>query len=176
MNRASLPTEKVCFPKGTAESFPVVREQTWLAALVPLRLYAGYALLRAGIMKLRGHWLGSAHLANQLSGWLKAGKTYAFYAPFLRDHLLPHAGTLTVLVVTGEVLSGAALLLGLFSRWAAAGALFLTLNIMLAAGDPIAATSSTAFVFITLTLLLTAPGRVLGLDAALRNNLPRWLV
>jgi thiosulfate dehydrogenase [quinone] large subunit len=143
--------------------------------LLPLRLYAGYSLGRAGLSKALGGWFHEPKLANTVSGWLSHGKPYEFYAPFLRSVVLPHDRVFTFLVVGGEVAVGLAMCLGLFSRAAAFGGLLLTSAFLLGQGDPIGANATAAFVAIFLTLLLTPPGRFLGIDAALRDRLPRFL-
>ena len=61
------------------------------------------------------------------------------------------------------------------SRWAALGGLILTLNYMLARGDGIGPNPTSPFVAICFTLMLTQPGRALGIDAALRGKVPSWL-
>jgi thiosulfate dehydrogenase [quinone] large subunit len=152
-----------------------MREPIALGLLVPLRLYVGYAFLRAALTKLAGHWLTDAKLAGILNGWLRDGKTYGFYAGFLRNVVVPHAHVFSYLVVGGEVLVGAALLLGLFTRPTAVAGLLLTLNIFLGAGDSFGANPTSAFLVMFFTILLTAPGRALGVDALLRHRAPRWM-
>jgi thiosulfate dehydrogenase [quinone] large subunit len=110
-----------------------------------------------------------------LGGWLREGKPYSFYAPFVRSVILPHAHQFGVAVVGGELLVGAALLAGLFARWAALGGLLLSLNFMLARGDGVDANPTAPLVAICLTLMLVASGRSLGLDGALRGKVPSWL-
>src|SRR5438067_12265112 len=148
---------------------------TRIAFLLPLRLFCGWTLLNTGLKKLAAGWLSRPELANSIEGWLREGKPYGFYAPFLRSVVLPHAHVFAILVSCGELLVGAALLAGLFSRIAAAGGVLLTLNFMLGHGDGIGANDTAPWVIMMVTLMLTSPGRTLGLDAALRGRLPRWL-
>jgi thiosulfate dehydrogenase [quinone] large subunit len=152
-----------------------MRESISLGLLVPLRLFTGWTLARAGLSKAMGGWLHEGKLTNSVSGWLTAGKPYPFYAPFLRHVVLPHAKLFSFLIASGELSVGVALLLGLFTRPAAFFGFLLVLAILLGQGDPLGANVTCAFCAILLTLLLTAPGRVLGLDAALRGRVPRWL-
>jgi uncharacterized membrane protein YphA (DoxX/SURF4 family) len=115
------------------------------AALVLLRLYLGLVLLLAGLQQI-----GSDAAAP--AGLLFAG-----------------------LVGWGEILLGAALILGLFTRLAAAGALLLQINSMLA-GAPRAwepSSNKVAFGVISLALLIGAAGRTLGLDGLLARRWPR---
>jgi uncharacterized membrane protein YphA (DoxX/SURF4 family) len=150
-------------------------ELTRIAFLLPLRLFCGWSLLNTGLKKLDEGWLTRPQLANTLNGWLHDGKPYGFYAPFLRNVVLPHVHVFSILVSLGELFVGAALLAGLFTRFAAAAGILLTLNFLLARGDGIGANNTAPWVAMMLTILLTGPGRALGLDAALRGKVPRWL-
>lgn len=150
-------------------------ELTRVVFLLPLRLFCGWVLLNTGLAKLSGGWLDRPQLADTVSGWLRDGKPYHFYAPFLHDVVLPHAHLFSWMVSFGELLAGAALLAGLFTRCAAAGGLLLVGNFFLGRGDGIGANNTAPFVVMLLTVLLTNPGRALGLDAALRGHVPRWL-
>jgi thiosulfate dehydrogenase [quinone] large subunit len=150
-------------------------ELTRVSFLLPMRLFCGWVLLSAGLSKLLGGWLSGPQLANNVAGWLRDGKPYSIYAPFLRGVVLPHAHFFAQLVSFGELLAGAALLAGLFSRAAAAGGLLLVGNFMLAKGDGFAANGTAPMVIMMLTMMLTGPGRTLGLDATLRGRIPRWL-
>ena len=148
---------------------------TRVAFLLPLRLFCGWSLLNTGMKKLNDGWLSRPELANTIEGWLREGKPYGFYAPFLRSVVLPHAHLFSILVSFGELLVGAALLAGLFTRFAAAAGVLLTLNFMLGRGDGIGANNTAPWVAMMVTLMLTSAGRTLGLDAALRGRLPSWL-
>ena len=149
--------------------------ETRVVYLLPLRLFCGWVLLNTGLGKLSGGWLEGPQLQNSVAGWLRDGKPYSFYAPFLRSVVLPHAHLFAYLVSFGELLVGAALLAGLFTRWAAVGGLLLVVSFFLARGDNLGANNTAPFVIMMLTIALTGPGRALGLDAALRGRMPRWL-
>src|SRR3954471_12166392 len=131
-----------------------MREPIPMWMLVPLRLYAGYAMGRAGLAKAMGGWFSEPKLSNTVSGWVNAGKPYAFYDPFLRHVVLPHAKVFTFLVVGGELAVGLALLIGLGTRAAAAGGFLLVLAFLLGQGDPIGANVTCAMCMIMLTLFL----------------------
>jgi thiosulfate dehydrogenase (quinone) large subunit len=146
-----------------------------IAYLLPLRLFAGWVFLMEALGKLTSGWVPTGKLAVIVGGWLREGKPYSFYAPFLRDVVLPHAHGFSLTIVGGELLVGSALLAGLFSRWASLGGLFLTLNYLLARGDGLGPNPTAPFLFIFVTLMLTQPGRALGIDAALRGKVPAWL-
>ena len=114
-------------------------------------------------------------LTHVVDGWLRDGKPYSLYAPFLRAVVLPHAMVFSALVSLGELCVGAALLAGLFTRVAAGAGILLVGNFLLARGDGISANSTAPILVMCITMMLTSPGRTLGLDAALRGKLPRWL-
>ena len=148
---------------------------TRIAFLLPLRLFCGWSLLNTGLKKVADGWLTRPELANTIDGWLREGKPYGFYAPFLRSVVLPHAHVFSILVSFGELCVGAALLAGLFTRFAAAAGVLLVTNFLLGRGDGIGANNTAPWIAMLLTLMLTSPGRTLGLDAALRGRVPRWL-
>ncbi len=152
-----------------------MREQTWVAALLPMRLVTGWLFLMASMQKLMGHWLDEPKLLGILQGWIKEGRPYSIYAPFLNAVVLPHVKVFTWLVVCGELSVGAALLAGLFTRPACVGGALLVLNFLLGHGDGLSFNSTALTLLILITLMLTHPGRTLGLDAALKGKVPSWL-
>ena len=154
-----------------------MRPQTSVTALVPLRLFVGWIFLVAGIGKITGGWMTSnAHLLDILQGWLREGRPYHFYAPFLRDVVIPRVHVFSVLIPIGELCVGATLLLGLLTRWAALVGMSMVLAFLLGRGDGLGNNNTAPMVVMCLTLMLTNPGRVLGIDAALRGKLPSWMV
>jgi len=152
-----------------------MREQTWVAALLPMRLVTGWLFLMASMQKLMGHWLDEPKLLGILQGWLKEGRPYSFYAPFLNGVVIPHVKLFTYAVVGGELTVGAALLAGLFTRPACVGGALLVLNFLLGHGDGLSFNSTALTLLILITLMLAHPGRILGLDAALKGKVPSWL-
>ncbi len=148
-------------------------EFTRVAFLLPLRLFCGWSLLNTGLKKVSEGWLSGPELANTISGWLHDGKPYSFYAPFLRGVVLPHAHVFPrSWWRSAELCVGAALLAGLFTRFAGAMGVLLIGNFLLGRGDGIGANNTAPWVVMLLTIMLTAPGRTLGLDAALRGKGP----
>jgi uncharacterized membrane protein YphA (DoxX/SURF4 family) len=153
-----------------------MRETMWVAALLPLRLVTGWMFLMEALSKLANHWLAEPRLSPIIEGWLRDEKPYGFYRPFLEHVVLGHVKLFSGLVVFGELSVGALLLAGLFARPAGAVGMVIVLNYMLARGDGLSPNPTAPILLILLTLMLTRPGRVLGLDAALRDKLPKWLV
>jgi NADH dehydrogenase len=152
-----------------------MREETYVLYLLPIRLFAGWAFFMESLSKLSSGWLERPRLQGLLEGFLREGKPYSFYVPFMKNVLLVHPTFFTYLVIVLELVVGAALLAGLFTRLASLGGLFLVLNFLLARGDGAGPNPTAPFIAILLTLFFTHSGRTLGLDAALRDKVPRWL-
>lgn len=86
-----------------------------------LRVYTGIFFLKYGFGKIT-----NPDFADGLSGFVTGNleKSYGFMRPFLESVVLPNNGVFAFLVSWGELLVGAALVLGLATRYAAiAGAL-----------------------------------------------------
>ncbi len=140
---------------------------------LPARLYTGYLFLTYGLEKWTGEF-GGEPLRRQLTEW--AGSTrYEFYVPFLEGIAIPHAGVFAFLVIAGEIVIGASLLLGFVTRLAAAGGIFLCANFALGSGSLLlSADEPIVFIVLLATVWATAAGRALGVDWLLRAVLPRW--
>jgi uncharacterized membrane protein YphA (DoxX/SURF4 family) len=147
--------------------------QTSLLFLLPLRLCCGLSLLSSGFGKVASGWLTHPHLAARLEDWLHAGRAVRFYVPVLHE-VLRHAQLASTAVALCELLAGAALFFGLFSRWAAFLGLLVWGNYLLASGDLLGNPGAPLCASL-LTLTLCGSGRVLGLDAALAGRVPAWL-
>ncbi|MFQ5723716.1 MAG: DoxX family membrane protein [Terriglobia bacterium] len=140
--------------------------------LVLLRLYLGFAFLLAGLPKLRGAEDWPARMAGAIEGALP--RSYDFYRSFLEGTVLPHKEVFAALVAWGEVLVGAALLLGLCTRGAALAGLVMNVNYLLMSGQhPLGPMNNAAFIFLELVVLLGAAGRALGVDYFLAKKWPR---
>lgn len=149
--------------------------QTHLLFLLPLRLCCGWVLGTAGFGKVASGWLTHPLLAPRIEDWLTAGRTYRFFVPALH-HLLHHAQLASTTVALVELGAGAALLLGLFSRWAAFCGFVVMVGYLLAAGDGLGQNPSAPLCAALLSLTLCSSGRALGLDAALSGRISSWLV
>jgi thiosulfate dehydrogenase [quinone] large subunit len=143
--------------------------------LLPIRLFVGWVMLRAALIKLADGWLDHPKLAVTLQTWLDENRPYAAFAGFIRSVIIPHGQGWSQVVAIGELVVGAALLAGLLTRAAAFGGLLLSLAFLLARGDGIEANPTAPFVIMTATLMFSHSGRTLGLDAALADRVPRWL-
>ena len=144
-----------------------------------LRVYVGYEWLTAGWGKLTspgGVWVGEkagAAVTGFLHGALtKTGGDHpdvqSGYAWFIQHVALPNAGLFSYLVVYGELLVGAALILGLFTGLAAFFGGFMNASYLLAG------TVSTNPVLFILATWLVLGWRVAGWWGLDRLVLPRF--
>jgi thiosulfate dehydrogenase (quinone) large subunit len=151
-------------------------ERVPLGFLVPLRLLCGLILLIEGWGKLQHGWLHGTPLLGLLDGWVESNKTYAFFVPVVRS-ARAHPKIFGALITLGELSIGLSMLLGLLTRlFAFLGALML-FSIAFGAGQGLAPPGNALLMGAMFVLFILAPpGRVLGLDAALRARFPRWMV
>ncbi len=142
------------------------KERTYLWYLALLRIYAGYYFFQQGLRKWQrdfphGDWIG-----RQI-GDVPNLDLYPWYKAFLTNYLVPHHELFGYLIVCGEILVGACLLLGFLTRLAAVVGLFLVINYYLGhgmiRGGAIMAQEQ-IFVVSLIVFLLSNAGRALGLD------------
>src|SRR5690554_7523984 len=130
-----------------------------------LRVYVGYTWLQAGLHKLTDpNWFG-ANAGTSISGFFRGVLAKAsaenpvvqgWYASFIEHVALPNATFFSYLVVLGEVLVGVALIVGVFTTFAALMGAFMNLNFMLAG------TLSSNPVMLTLQALIVWAGMAAG--------------
>jgi thiosulfate dehydrogenase [quinone] large subunit len=146
-----------------------LRERTYLWYIALLRIYIGYYFLQQGIRKFQrdfphGDWIGRE------MGDLASPDLYPWYKNFLMNYVVPHHELFGYLVMAGEILIGACLLLGLLTRVAAFVGLFMMVNYYLGPGmawGGIVIAYQKLFLVTLIVFLLSNPGRVLGLDGAI---------
>lgn len=151
----------------------------WLAA----RLLLAYEFIPSGWGKLFGPgsavWVG-AKAGTAVTGYLNNALTLTggdhpsvsqFYAWVIQNVMLPGAGIFTYLVAVGEVLVGVALLLGVFTRFAAAMALLMNMAFFYAG-----TVSSLPYVLpLEIAILLVgAYAGYLGVDGLLLSRRLTW--
>ncbi len=146
-----------------------LKERTYLWYIALLRIYIGYYMLAQGIRKFhrdfpKGDWIG-----RQI-GDVATLDLYPWYKTFLLNYVVPHSVVFGYLVMAGEIAVGACLLLGLFTRFSAFVGLFMWINYFLgpgmARGGAQLAEQQTFIVSLAI-ILLSNPGRTLGMDGLL---------
>ncbi len=137
--------------------------------LLPLRAFLGFTFCFAGLQKLANPKFfdaaDPASIQTQLAGAIRLSPIRALISPLA--HI---AVPLGVLIACGELVIGAATLLGLRARLAAAGGVLLSLMLFLTVSfhaTPYYTGSDIVFVFAWTPLLLAGTGSVLSADAAI---------
>jgi uncharacterized membrane protein YphA (DoxX/SURF4 family) len=151
-------------------------ERIPLGYLVPLRILCGLILLLEGWGKLQHGWLHGTPLLTMLDGWIEANKTYGFFVPVVQA-AHAHPKIFGALITFGELTIGTSMLLGLVTRLGAFLGVLLLFSIAFSGGQGLVPPGNALVMGAIFVLFIFAPpGRVLGLDAALRARLPRWMV
>jgi len=130
-------------------------------------------LYLAATFLLSDHGNGApGEMQRLISSWAHVGR--AWYRPFLSGVVLPNLGLFTNLVLIGELYVGIAMLLGLTTRLAAVVSIFMLLNYWFAKSSVIGIPGlDTADLVLSVLVLVTAAGRVWGIDRYLNLRYPR---
>lgn len=133
--------------------------------LVPARAFIGLGWLRACAEKLADSgWRDGSSLVTFLNGQMAEGiVAVPAYRQAIEGLFIPSAAALAWVIMVGQFLAGAAILVGGFTNAALIGALFMNANFLLA-GEP---NPSAFYVVVQAILLATQAGAVLGVDAEL---------
>jgi thiosulfate dehydrogenase [quinone] large subunit len=146
-----------------------LKEKTYLWYLLPLRLWIGFYLLQQGLRKYQRDFPHSDWVARQI-GNLAEVDLYPWYESFLQNVVIPNKEIFGYLVMTGEILVGLCILLGLLTRFSAVVGLFMMINYLfgpgMARGGATLGQQQT-FIASLIVILLANPGRTLGLDGLL---------
>lgn len=149
--------------------------------IAPLRIYLGAAFLKAASGKIGANW-------QPWPGWMagvihdRLPRSLPLYQGFLASVVVPHVSFFAHAVACGEVVVGCLLLVGLATRAAALGGIFLTLNYLLLNGagqlvpdqSPFTfGSNDPVFVLAGVTLMVGAAGRAFGADRYLHRLFPR---
>jgi len=144
-------------------------ERTYLGYVVLLRLWIGGYLLYQGIRKYLRDFPHANWIKSQI-GDLDKAEIYGWYRSFLTDVVIPNRELFGYLVTWGEILVGLCLVLGLLTRFSAFVGLFMLLNYYfgpgMARGGAVLGQQQT-FIVSLIVLLLSNPGKTLGLDGFL---------
>lgn len=138
------------------------------AVLFPMRLFAGYWWLEAGLSKLREGWLN--HIDGQLPVVLNSLDAPGWFEVTFVSAANENTLLFQWMVVLSEIVFGAMMMAGAVTRVAGAALTLMAVTAYVAYGYP----NDSWFVpmgLMTLTLAVAAAGRYLGLDAILRTRL-----
>lgn len=136
------------------------------SCLAILRIFLGVKLLVAGLEKWK--WITETGLGAKLSEWIHYGAPIYWYVPFLTNTVLRHSHLFTWLVVFGELILGALLIFGLYTRLASFLAIIMLINYMLATWNLGFQWQglNQSLIAIAFTCMVTGAGRVFGLDVS----------
>ncbi len=144
-------------------------------AFALLRIFVGMKFLQSGAA--HWSWMGHTGLRDQILKCEYGGIPTAWrpYAPFLLHTVLPHYPLFALMIVGGEFLAGALLVLGLTTRLGAFVGLILSVNFLMAYWNagPAAQGYQEALSALLLAFLVIGAGRTLGVDARLARKRPR---
>jgi uncharacterized membrane protein YphA (DoxX/SURF4 family) len=149
------------------------RVPLWL--LFPLRILVGVMLVLSGYAKFQGGWLHGTALLTIIDGWMQAHQPHAFFLPVVQT-ARAHPKIFGTLITGGELVIGASMVVGLFTRLTAVLGTVMLFSVALAAGQRLSPPGNAILMgAIMFTFILAPPGRVAGLDQGLRGRLPRWI-
>ncbi len=142
----------------------------WLALV---RIFFGYIWLTAGIEK----WQGGAFvggMAKTLAAFASKNP-YPWQQAFLNNVAIPNATLFGNAAMYGEILVGIALLLGVFSQVGLLAGLTMSVAYYFAAGWTSASTETVnlAMAGVQIVLLLSGAGKVLSIEQAVYDRLPK---
>ncbi|MGH7843624.1 MAG: DoxX family membrane protein [Candidatus Binatia bacterium] len=146
-----------------------LKEKTYLGYVVLLRLWIGYYLLQQGVNKYLRDFPHRDWFSRQI-GNLADLNVFPWYKSFLQNAVFPNQEIFGYLVMTGEILVGLCLVLGLLTRFSAIVGLFMMINYLLGPGMARGGASlaqQQTFIVSLLVIALSNPGRTLGVDGLL---------
>jgi uncharacterized membrane protein YphA (DoxX/SURF4 family) len=138
-----------------------------------LRTLFGLFWIAAGVNKLRKDWLTTDILKQVFEDRLTELHPASLQVMFLQDFAIPFYKLVAVFVTLSELYVGAALLLGLTTRWGAAVAL---VNLLGFSAGGYYDASLIPFFALSIMMMSWPSGRWLGLDRRLSRKYPgsRW--
>jgi len=144
-----------------------IRNNKGFAGLLAIiRIYVGYQWVTAGLGKVIGGFDASGFMQGAIA---QAGgenpAVQGWWATFLETVALPNAGLFSFMVAWGEVLVGIALILGIFTNFAALMGITMNFAFLLSG------TVSTNAQMVILTIFLIVAGYNAG-----RYGLDRWVI
>ena len=137
--------------------------------LTVLRVYTGVFFLYYGFGKVT-----NPNFADGLTGFVsgRLEGSFGFMRPFLESVVLPNSGVFAFLVSWGELLVGAALIVGLATRYAAIAGALMVAAFWFTKGQGFLDAQNHDSVWLVIFLVLAAvhAGRVHSLDARLADR------
>ena len=146
-----------------------LKERTYLGYIAILRIYVGYYFLWQGYWKYERNFPTGDWIGRQI-GDIRSLDLYPWYKKFLLDYVVPHSEMVGNVIMIGEMLVGACLLLGLCTRLSSLAGLFMLMNYLLGPGmarGGVMLAHQQALLLMLAIFVLSSPGRVLGLDGLL---------
>jgi len=138
-------------------------------ALLPLRAFLGFTFCFAGLQKLANPNFFNANSPSSIQAQLIASIRISPLHPLL-GHLLRFAVPIGIVIALAELAVGLGALLGLWTRVAAAGGIFLSLTLFLTVSfhsSPYYTGADIVFLFAWVPLLVAGSGGVLSLDGVI---------
>lgn len=138
-----------------------------------LRTLFGIFWLAAGTNKIRKDWVTTDMLKRIFEDRLTEMHPDSFPVLYLQEFAIPLYRLIAVVTTTLELYVGVALLLGLTTRWGAAAALFVLVNLSLGGYYD---ASLIPFFLLSFLMMWRNSGHWLGLDRRLHRKYPgsRW--
>ncbi len=149
------------------DEFRASRIRIW--PIVVLRVYTGVFFLYHGIGKIaRGNF--EQGLAGFVESRLES--SFGFFRPFLESVVLPNASVFAFLVSWGELLVGAAMIVGLATRYAAIAGAIMLASFWFAKGQGIFDGQNHDVIWFVIFVVLAGlhAGRAIGLDHKLASR------
>jgi thiosulfate dehydrogenase [quinone] large subunit len=134
-----------------------------------LRVYTGVFFVYHGFGKVT-----NPNFASGLSGFVTSNleNCFGFIRPFLESVVLPNSGVFAFLVSWGELLVGAALIVGLATRYASIGGAVLVTVFWFTKGQGFLSAQNHDSIWLVIFIVLAAvhAGRMHSLDAKLADR------
>src|SRR5690625_2145976 len=118
------------------------------AFLALLRIYIGYKWLTAGISKLQMSGFDASGFITMAA---ESSAAPAWWQAFLQNVAAPNAGIFSFMVLWGEILVGIALILGIFSNFAALMGITMNLSFLFSGAGSLDAQMAILTVFIVIS-------------------------
>jgi thiosulfate dehydrogenase (quinone) large subunit len=139
-------------------------------ALLLARLYVGQYFLQSGLAKVVRGFLWGGALLPQLERFA-SGTPHLWYKAWLVNVVIPQEQLFAILTSLGESLAGIGLILGAYTRFAAAGGIFMVANYLFSKGWPNpAASHDKDFIVLLLVILIGNAGNYWGIDGWRRRR------